>query len=196
MYSGLRFFAERLHALLEVVRREQAANGLVLEEHRVGERHAAAEDRGELDLALRERRPAAVARRELLSLRDELRGGHDVIDDAELLGLPRLHRRALHHQIEGLLLADEPRKTLRAAGPRQHSECHFGQADVVRAFGRDAHVAAERDLEATAEAMAVDRGDDRLRRALELRHDLVRVDDERELELRVGAREHLHICAG
>src|SRR2546423_13447905 len=73
----LALLAERLHALFEVVRREEAADCLMLEQHRVRERHAGALHRGKLYLTLRQGRTAAIRRRPLLGLRLQLRRWDD-----------------------------------------------------------------------------------------------------------------------
>ena len=167
----------------------------MLVQHPILERHPAAEHRRELDLADRQRRPGRHRRGVLVGLLLELGRRVELVHDAELLRLRRRHGRAAEHEIERLLAADEPRKPLGAAGAGQHAQRHLGQPDVVCALRREAEVTAERDLQATAETVSVDRGDDDLRRALELRHDLVRVDDERRLVVGVGRREHLHVRA-
>jgi Ethanolamine utilization protein EutJ (predicted chaperonin) len=63
------------------------------------------------------------------------------------------------------------------------------------ALGGDAEVAAERDLEAAAEAVAVDGRDDDLRRLLELAESVVGADDERVLRVEVAFREDRDIRA-
>src|SRR5207248_6416210 len=73
----LALLAERLHAFFEVVRREEAADRLMLEQHRVRERHAGALHGGKLYLTLREGRTAAIHRPPLLSLGVELPRRHD-----------------------------------------------------------------------------------------------------------------------
>src|SRR5579859_5788933 len=196
LVSRLALLAESDDALLRVVRREETAHGRVLEDEAVRERHPEALDRRELDLPDREARPGGVRGRALLRPGDELGRGHDLVDDAQRLRLGGLDRLAAEHEVERLLPADEPRETLRAAGPRQETEGHLGKTDAVRPFGGHSDVAAQSDLQAAAEAVPVHRDDDDLRRPLELRDDLVGVDDEHELLLRVGRREPLHVRAG
>ena len=88
------------------------------------------------------------------------------------------------------LEAHEARKTLRAAGARDQAELHFGEGDL-RVGQRDAIVAAERELEATAHAGAADRGDHRLGRRFD------GVDDRRQERLGVerAAGEFLDVRA-
>src|SRR5207245_3526619 len=96
---------------------------------------------------------------------------------------------------EGLLAPAEPGQPLRPAGPGKEPECHLGQADAIGALGGDPEVAAERDLKAAAEAMAIDRRDDDLWDRLELPHRLVRADDERALYVEIALREDVDVGA-
>src|SRR5262249_56337662 len=62
--------------------------------------------------------------------------------------------------------ADEAWRTLRAAASGEQTQVDLGEAEL-RIAQRDPHVAGERDLEPAAEAIAVDRGDQRDRRCLD-----------------------------
>jgi len=93
--------------------------------------------------------------------------------------------------------ADQARQALRAAGAGQEAELHLGQAELRLARGRGhAVVAGQRDLQAAAEAAAVDGGDHRLREGLQAVHD--RLASARQLgghmkraeRHRDGSREH------
>src|SRR5207302_1371015 len=64
-------------------------------------------------------------------------------------------------------LADEPRQALRAAPPRDDPELYLRLTESCR-LRRDADVARHAQLAAAAEGDAVDGGDDRQTRALEL----------------------------
>jgi hypothetical protein len=80
--------------------------------------------------------------------------------------------------------------------PGRHAERDFGQAGLAGALARDADVGRHRDLEAAADAVAVDRGDDQLRRLLEARQRLVGVQAEVVLEVRIDGLEHVDVRAG
>src|SRR5207249_870063 len=118
----------------------------------------------------------------------ELARGHDLVDDTGGEGILRRERRTAKHHVECLLPTDEPRQPLRPAGAREQPERHLRKADPVAAFGGDAEVAAQCDLETAAEAVAIDRRNDDLRRLLELADRLVRADDEGVLRER--SEEH------
>src|SRR3989442_3174622 len=185
----LPFLHEGLEAFLRVLAREQPRDGFVLVREPAGEWHTVAEHRRELDPTDRERRPSRVRPHALHGLGLELRGKDDLIDDAERQRLRRRDRGAAQHEVERLLLADEARQPLRAAGPRQQSERHLWEADAVLTVGRDPEVAAQRDLETAAQAMPVDRRDNDLRRSLELAHDLVGLQHEEVLLFGVALGE-------
>ena len=93
-------------------------------------------------------------------------------------------------------LSDDARQALGAAGAGQHAEGDLGQADLDRPLARDAQVARERDLEAAAHGVAVERGDDELRRLLEAQQRLVGVEAEVVLERLVRLFEHVDVGAG
>ena len=84
---------------------------------------------------------------------------HDLLDEA-----PGVRRRGVDGvapEIEKVRAsgADEPRQPLRAAAARDQAELDLGLAEL-RVVGADPDVAAHRELEAAAEAVAVDRGDE------------------------------------
>ncbi|MHC2517033.1 hypothetical protein ACVMHW_002915 [Bradyrhizobium diazoefficiens] len=62
---------------------------------------------------------------------------------------------------------DRARQALGAAGARQQAELHLGQAELGL-LHRNAEMTGQRDLEAAAERGAVNCGNDRLRRVLDL----------------------------
>jgi hypothetical protein len=85
--------------------------------------------------------------------------------------------------------ADQTRKALRAAGPRDHAQEDLGLAQLG-VLGGDAEVARHRQLTPAAERVAVDRRDGHLRQPLEPREDVLEVPD--PLEHRDGIlRGHL-----
>jgi len=106
-------------------------------------------------------------------------GDHIGETELERLGGTDLPRAGDH--VERRQHAGQPRRALGAAGARQHAEVHFRQADFGVAR-HDATMAAQRQLEATTECGAMDRGHHRLRPLLD---DLDDVGQER-LERRLA----------
>src|SRR5207253_6476323 len=90
----------------------------------------------------------------------QVRGMHDLVHEAHLLGAASVELLAREDEIERVGETDETRGALRAAGAGDEAELNLGEADLrgLR-LGRDAVAATERELEAAAEAGAVDRGD-------------------------------------
>ena len=80
--------------------------------------------------------------------------------------------------------------------PGKDAEGDLGKADFAGALQRDADVGRHRDLQTAADGVAVQRGDDELRRLLEAVERLVRVEAEVVLELRRDLGEHLDVRAG
>ncbi len=119
----------------------------------------------------------------------------DVVDDAELLRFFERKRVAGDHQFDGLALAHQARQALRAAGAGQHAEVHFRQADLARIFARDAQVGSHGDLEASADAVAVDGGDHQLRRVLQPQQHFVGMQAEVILECRIDAEASILMFA-
>ena len=75
-----------------------------------------------------------------------------------------LAHRVRDHQLHGRLGADEPRCELRRAPGRDDAEQAFGRRDVPNLVGDHAVVAVQRELDASAEDAAVDRGHGRVRK--------------------------------
>ena len=86
--------------------------------------------------------------------------GHDRIHQTERSCPPGAHVAAGEHQGHGLDRIDQARQAHRASEPGMKTQHHLGKAEP-RVIDRNAVVASERDLEATAEAIAVDDGNDR-----------------------------------
>ena len=116
--------------------------------------------------------------------------------DAPVQRLFEADRLAGRHHFDRARLADEAREALRSAGAGQHAERDFGKADLAGVFARDAHVGGHRDLQAAADAVAVERGDHELRRLLQPRERFVGVQAEHVLELRRHRVEHADVRAG
>ena len=105
----------------------------------------------------RHRRPLQVSRDAFVGEAE----GHRLLHRVELPPDDHVQRR---------LDADEPRQALRAPRAGQDAEGHFRQAEP-RAGGGEPHVARQRHLHAAARRDAVDGGDHRLRRRLDLVQD-------------------------
>ncbi len=107
--------------------------------------------------------PRLGGRHQLLDRADEL------VDQTRLLGLRRLEPGALgQHVHERVLDAEHPHGAGDAAATGQQAERHLGEADdQALDVGSDAVVTRQRDLQATAERGAVDRGHDRLAERLQ-----------------------------
>ena len=88
------------------------------------------------------------------------------------------------------------RRPLRAARAGHEPEIGFRQADLAFALARDADVAGERDLEAAAHGVTVERGDDELRRLLEAIERFVGVKAKVVLEGLVDLGKHLDVGTG
>ena len=109
------------------------------------------------------RDPLLRGRDQVVSRRDQL------VDDADLDGLARLHSLTLHQQrhqrVDDPDHADRPHD---AAGAGQQAELHLGEAELdLVVVDRDAVVGRERDLQAPAQSGAVQRRDDWLAERLE-----------------------------
>ena len=86
----------------------------------------------------------------------------DLVDQARGRALGRVDEGARGDQLQRLLDADGARQPLRAAGTRNDAELDLGQAELAHVLGRDAVVAAERQLQPAAQRRAVDRRHHRL----------------------------------
>src|SRR5262249_1350592 len=123
-------------------------------------------------------------------------------------GAERVGRDALRHEAERKRLfgadaaaahdhvlrpsePDQPREALRAAAARDHAEPHLGERELGAVRG-EAEVARERELEADAEHVAVERRDDGLRAALGRGH----VPGEPRQLRRRPLEEHADVAAG
>src|SRR6185503_628492 len=187
---------EGLHALTRVVALEEPDERLSFDRESLLQRTAVALHCCELDLSDRVARTFRVRPRAIDRDLLELRRGHELVHDAHILRRLRGQGRAAQHQLERPLSADETRQPLRATGTGKETERHLREPDLVTTLRGDAEVAAQRDLEAAAETMSVDRRDDDLWRALEFAHGLVRAHDECVLRVEVALREHRHVRAG
>src|SRR5258707_949897 len=99
--------------------------------------------------------PPIVPAPKIGAFRDQL------IDDAEPLCLLCRDVAAAHDHLHRRLWADQPRQALGSAAPRQNADQYLGQADLGARDG-NAIVRGQRDLEAAAQRIAMDRRDDRL----------------------------------
>ena len=87
---------------------------------------------------------------------------HDPVDEPDRERLVGAHLPPAPDQLLGARRADEPGQPLRAARARDDAEQDLGLPDA-RVVGGDAQVARDRELEAAAERVPPDRGDDRTR---------------------------------
>ena len=108
----------------------------------------------------RRSRPAARACREGDGAFQQIAVDHGV-DDARLDGPRGGDRLALGAHLECERRPAQPRQPLRAAGAGNDPEVHLGLTDL-RGGDSDAVVARHGELEAAAERVAVNRGDERL----------------------------------
>src|SRR5580658_519910 len=83
----------------------------------------------------------------------------NIVHDAELKSFLEGEGVASDHQFDGFAFPDQARQTLRSAGAGEHAEVDLGQSDLPRIFARDSQIGSHRDLESSADAMAIDRGD-------------------------------------
>ena len=97
-------------------------------------------------------------------LREHLIGGDGEVDQAELAGLGAAHQVAGQQQPRRGRGGDQARQAGEAAGRRDDPEPRLRHAELG-ALGGDAQRAGERQLEAAADRVAVDRGDRRDRDA-------------------------------
>src|SRR5437773_1064628 len=176
---------ESLDPLVRVIADEDATDRLTLESQPQVDRAAVAERCGELGVA--DRHAGAIA--ELGGILDSARAacdrvGEQPVDKARLLRLGRLQRSGCGDEVDRFRQPNPPRQALRAAGAWEEAEVHLGQTNLVAAFGSKAEVTCQRQLEAAAEAVTGDGGDEDERRSLHLAERLVR--EQREHEARAG----------
>src|SRR5712692_184556 len=147
---------------------------------------------GSLDPADRAR--GLIGRTELLGI------GHDilpvgfafinVVNQTHPQGFFEAEDLAPHYQFERLGAADDAREALGAAGARQDSKIHLGEANLPTFFPCDSNVAGQRDFQAAADGVPVESRDDQLGSLLKPAKRLVGVQTEVVLESRIGLREH------
>ncbi len=94
---------------------------------------------------------------------------HDLVDQAEFLGLRGAQLLALHEQAHQRVDdAEHAHGAGHAAAARQQAELDLGEAELeLGIVDRDAMVAGQRDLEAAAQRGAVERRDDGLAERLQ-----------------------------
>ena len=138
----------------------QRDEALRLAAHPLRERQVARLGRELLDHAHRVRRALRERARELERRVQQLRARHRLLDEPPVVGLRARDRVAAEVEVERAPVADEARQPLRAAAARDQAELDLRLAEL-RVLGRDPDVARHRELEPAAEAVAVDRGDDR-----------------------------------
>jgi hypothetical protein len=106
--------------------------------------------------------------------RAEDAGRHQLVHQPQTERLGAALALAGEDQAERRARADEPGQPLAAAGARDEAQLHLGEPELgLGMIGGDTIVARERQLEAAAQAGAVDRGDDRLGQRLHPAHHLL-----------------------
>ena len=98
---------------------------------------------------------------------DQLVRGDDAIHEPDAIRLRRVDHLAGEQKLERASLADETRQPLRRAVARHDAELHLGLAELRPICG-EAQMTSHGKLASAAEREAVDRGERRLRRPLEL----------------------------
>lgn len=98
-----------------------------------------------------------------------LDGGHDLVDQSDLLGLDRSSLLTLQQYLhERVLQTEHPYRAHDSATAGQQAEGHLGEADLDALHVRgDAVVGGEGDFESAAECGTVDCGDDGLAEGFE-----------------------------
>ena len=116
-------------------------------------------------------------------------GRDDLVDDAKRQRLVGLDEPSGVDDVLGLARADQARQSLRAAGAGDDAELDLRLADLDVVTG-DSPVRGEGKLEAAAERVSGDRGDDRLRDGRDLGQGPGQLGAELR-DLGVAARRHL-----
>src|SRR5260221_7408563 len=149
------------HAFLLVLERELRMKDAALEENALGKRRFV----GAVDRLLDHHRHRQRVARDLLRhcerLLLELVHGHDARDEACALGFLRVHRSRREAHVHRFRLAHRARQALLAAGAGHDAEVDRGLAELC-IVSSDDDIAHQRQLVATAEGVARDRGDHRL----------------------------------
>ena len=91
----------------------------------------------------------------------ELLGGHDLVDQSDLVGPGHGHVSARQQEAYGQVMGDLAGQAVDAHGAGDQTTPRFGQSELGVLGGHD-DVAGQGQLQATAEGEAVDPGDDRL----------------------------------
>ncbi|MGY4600891.1 hypothetical protein ACVWXL_008637 [Bradyrhizobium sp. GM22.5] len=145
-------------------RRFQAARLLGHGGDRIGEDRAVGLGRRDLGVVVTQAAQRTLFSQQL-SYEGFATGGRtldDLLDQTVLQRFRRSDRITADDHLDRELRSNRARQALGAAGARQQAELHLGEAELGF-LHRDAEMTGERDLEATAERGAVDRGHDRLR---------------------------------
>src|SRR5438552_9594467 len=109
---------------------------------------------------------------------------------------PVLAERALNDEFDCGLGLDEPRGELGSAPAGNDPEQTFGAGEMANRCRDRARIAMERELDATAQAGPVDRGDRGIRQRLDAAEQLVAGPAAVAREIRRGARELVEVGSG
>ncbi len=119
-------------------------------------------------------------------------GGHDLVDDADALGVGRAQVVAEEHELLRLVQTDDARKEVGDAAVGHEPATHEHLNDL-RGVGRDHEVGREHEHRAAARGGAVEGDDDRL---LAVEHRLHEPLETEAHHLRRGADDHLGRAVG
>src|SRR6266403_1762005 len=101
-----------------------------------------------------------------LRTRHQLRGGNDLVHEADAVRLLRADRCAGKNQLQRAAFADQPREALCSAATRNDAQRNLGLAEL-RVLRGDPERAGHGRLATAAERKAIDRGDHRLAEILD-----------------------------
>ncbi len=146
-----------------------------------------------LDRGEHQRRPGREQRGELSRAREQILGGHDLVDEAPALRLQGLQPAAGEQQLHGDVIRD-PAGQLDGRGIGELARLDLGQGKA-RVRGRDDQVGREGELEAAADRHAAHRGDHGLAQARQLLQAAEAADPEIGIRGLAGGRR-LEVPAG
>src|SRR6266478_1289860 len=93
--------------------------------------------------------------------RDQVGARDDFVHQTDSIGFLRVDDSAGQNELQCTAFPDQPRKTLRSAIARHHSDLHFGLTEP-RSFSGDSNRAGHRQFTATTERKTIHSSDDRL----------------------------------
>src|SRR3954471_1757933 len=155
---GRPLLQECLHAFRTILGVEEERERLRLLPVRRPQRHVVAALDEPLGPADGERSALRDLVRYLLAMIEELLLRQDRVEEPDAQRGLRVHHLAREDDLLRPQLSDEPHEALRAAESGSHAERHLGKAELGVLAAED-HVAGDRELEPSAERIAVHRRD-------------------------------------